>query len=197
MVLKQTLVLFYDLIFILQVGKNYRRCSKCVPSTWLHSLHRRAIACRTLANMLWLCLIWSNAVNIRPVISCLVLTGLMYTTLCTCLQRKKSRGVRCGDLGGHPTGPPLPIHLSLWALFSFVLIDDYTVLTQHRIGQGKGIVMCFHWMLNINKCTVSTKTEVGSSPTLLDSYKHVNKQTEVHTIASHWCTPAQKNIKID
>ena len=24
------------------------------------------------------------------------------------------------------------------------LIDDYTVLTQHRIGQGKGIATCFH-----------------------------------------------------
>ena len=73
------------------------------------------------------------------------------------------------------------------------LIDDYTVLTQHIIGLGKGIVTCFHWTLNVNKCTVSTKAEVGSSPTLRDSYKHVNKQTGVHTIALHWCTPAQKN----
>ena len=38
---------------------------------------------------------------------------------------------------------------------------------------------------NINKCTIRTKTEVGSSPTLLDSCQHVNKQTEVHTIALH------------
>ena len=93
--------------------KNYRRCSKCVPCTWLHFLHRRAIACRTLANVLGLCLIWSNAVNIRSISSCLVLTGLTYTTLFTCLQRIKSRGVRSGDLGGHATGPPLPIHFSL------------------------------------------------------------------------------------
>ena len=58
---------------------NYRRCSKCVPCIWLHSLHRRAIACRTLADMQGLCLIWSNAVNIRSIRSCLMLTGLMYT----------------------------------------------------------------------------------------------------------------------
>ena len=163
-----------------------------MPCIWLHSLHHRAIPCRTLANMLGLCLIWSNAVNIRSISSWLLLTGLMYTTLFTCLQRKKCRGVRSGDLGGHATGSPLPIHFSLYTLFSFVLIDDYTVLTQHRIGQGNGIATCFHWTLNVNKCTVSTKTEVGSSPTLLCSYKHVNKQTGVHTIAFHWCTPAQK-----
>ena len=78
------------------------------------------------------------------------------------------------------------------------LICDYTVLMQHRIGQGKGNTMCFHWTLNVNKCTISTKAEVGSSPTLLDSYKHVNKQTGVHTIALLWCMPAQKKkIKID
>ena len=72
------------------------------------------------------------------------------------------------------------------------LIDDYTVLTQHRIGQVKGIATCFHWTLNVNKCTLSTKAAVGSSPTLLDSYKHINKQTGVHTIALLWCTPAKK-----
>ena len=76
-------------------------------------LHRRDIACRTLTKMLGLCLIWSNAVNIRSISPWLVLTGLMYTTLFTCLQRKKSRGVRSGDLGGHGTGRPLPIHFSL------------------------------------------------------------------------------------
>ena len=58
--------------------------------------------------------------------------------------KEKSRGVRSGDLGGHETGPPVPIHFSLQTLFSFVLIDDYTVLPQHRIGQGKGIATCFH-----------------------------------------------------
>ena len=88
-VLKRTMVLCYDFIFILQVGNKYRRCSKCVSCTWLHSLHRRAITCRTLANMLELCLIWSNAVNIRSTSSCLVSTELMYTTLFTCLQGKK------------------------------------------------------------------------------------------------------------
>ena len=89
-VLKQTLVLCYDLIFILLVEKNYRMCSKCVPCTWLHSLHHHTVACRTLVNMLGMCLIWSNAVTICSISSCLVLTGLMYTTLFTCLQRKKN-----------------------------------------------------------------------------------------------------------
>ena len=77
-----------------RLEKNCRRCSKCLPSTWLYSLHRRAIVCRILANMLGLCLIWSNAVNIRSISSFLVLTGLMYTTLSTCLQRKKSLHIR-------------------------------------------------------------------------------------------------------
>ena len=48
-------------------------------------------SCHCLSDMLGLCLIWSNVVNIRLLIFCLVLTGLMYTTLFTCLQRKKSR----------------------------------------------------------------------------------------------------------
>ena len=85
-----------------------------------------------------------KAVNIRSISSGLMLTGLMYTTLFTFLRRKKSRGVRSGDLGGHATGPLLSIHFSLQTLLSFVLIDDYTVLPQHRIGQGKGIATCFH-----------------------------------------------------
>ena len=196
MVLKKTLVLWNDFIFILQVGKKLQEvlkvCALCLITlvkSSCHCLSDSGEHDRT-------CLIWSNAVNIRSISSCLVLTGLMYTTLFTCLQKKKSRGVRSGDLGGHGTGPPLPIHFSLYTLFSFVLIDGYTVLPQHRIGQGKGIATCFHWTLSINKRIVSTKAEVRTSPTLLDSYKHVNKQTGVHTIALHWCTPEQK-IKID
>ena len=114
-VLKKTLVLCYDFIFILQVGKKLQEVFK-VCALYLITLFtssHRAIACRTLANMPGLCLIWSNAINIRSISSCLVLTGLMYTILFTCLQRKKSRDVRSGDLGGHATGPPLPIHFSL------------------------------------------------------------------------------------
>ena len=30
------------------------------------------------------------------------------------------------------------------------LIDDYTVLSQHRIGQEKGIATYFYWTLNVN-----------------------------------------------
>ena len=111
--------------------KNYMRCSKCVPCTWLHYLHRRAIACRILTNMLGLCLIWSNAVNIRSISSCLVLTGLMYTTLFTCLQRKKSRSVRSGDVGGHATRPPFPI--------PFLPVDS--------------VQLCFNWWLHCTDWT--------------------------------------------
>ena len=117
----------------------------------------------------------------------------MYTTLFTYLQRKKSRGVRSGDLGGLCNRSPSPYPFLPVDSASFVLIDNYTVLIQHRVGQGKGIATGFHRTLKVNKCTVSTKAEVGSSSTFLDSYKHVNKQTEVDTITLDWCTLEQKN----
>ena len=104
-------LLWFDFYFV-----GWKRITggvQSVPCIWSHSLHRRAIACRTLAKMPGLCLIWSNAVNTRSICSCLVLTGLMYTTPFTWPQRKKSRGVRSGDLAGHAKGPPLPIHFSL------------------------------------------------------------------------------------
>ena len=41
------------------------------------------------------------------------LAGFMHTTPFKYPQRKKSRGVRSGDLAGHAKGPPLPIHFSL------------------------------------------------------------------------------------
>ena len=114
-----------------RLEKNCTRCSKCVPCTWLQSSHRRAIACRTLANMLGLCLIWSSAVNIRSLSYFLVLTGLMYTKLFTCLQRKKSRGVRSGDVGGHATGPPSP--------YPFLPVDS--------------VQFCFNWWLHCTDWT--------------------------------------------
>ena len=105
-----------------RLEKKYRRCSKCVPCTWLLSLHRRAIAYRTLANMPGLCLIWSNAVNIRSISSCLVLTG------------KKSRAVRSGDLAGHPTGP-LSLCISSSRLCSDVLVfAGWSALERHHVG---------------------------------------------------------------
>ena len=85
------------------------------------------------------------------------------------------------------------VEYTLNELTDMHLLYGDTVLTQHWIGQGEDIATCFHWMLNVNKYTVSTRAEVWSSPTLLSSHKHVNKQTELHTIALHWCTPAQKN----
>ena len=92
-----------------------------------------------LANMLGLCLIWSNAMNIRSISSCLMLTGLMYTTLFTCPQRKKSRGVRSGDLVGRATDPH-SISISPYRLCLDVLVLAYwSALERHHVGT---ILLC-------------------------------------------------------
>ena len=120
---------------ICRLDRNYRRCSKCVPCTWLHSLHRCAIVCRTLAKIPGLCLIWSNAVNIRSISSCLVKTGLMYTTLFTWAQRKKNLGVldRATLLATQQV--PLSLSISTRRLCSEVLLlAGWSALGRHHVG---------------------------------------------------------------
>ena len=74
-----------------------------------HCLSDSGEHARTLSD-----LIKRSEYSLNQFLSCVdCLTVLMYTTLFTCLQREKSRGVMSGDLGGHATGTSLPIHFSL------------------------------------------------------------------------------------
>ena len=107
-------MLCYDFIFILQVGKKLQEVFKgCAlylitlvrPSC--HCLsdsgeHARAVSdlirrSEYLLNQFFSCVDWVNVHN----------------TLHTPPKEKKSRGVMSGDLAGHATCPPLPIHFSL------------------------------------------------------------------------------------
>ena len=51
------------------------------------------------------------ATTILAIKDCSDSPGVSYTRLFMGPHKKKSRGVKSGDLGGQGTGPPRPIHL--------------------------------------------------------------------------------------
>ena len=78
-----------------------------VTSSW-HCLSDSGEHARTVSDLI-------KRSEYRPISSCLVLNGLMYSTQHSshAPKWKKSRGVSSADLTGHTTGPPLPIRFSL------------------------------------------------------------------------------------
>ena len=113
MVLKQTQVICYDLIFILQVGKKLQEVFKAFAlylitlfTTSCHCLSDSGEHARTIYD-----LIKRSEYSLNQFLSCVHWIDVHNTAHAP--KGKKSRSVRSGDLGGHATGPPLPIHFSL------------------------------------------------------------------------------------
>jgi hypothetical protein len=82
----------YEIIIHLFLGVPlrtvYRRFAERLRWAWLYSLNRHSSDCRTpskIWGLFWIC---SKAACIRTISSSVVSTGVAFTTLFTCLQRK-------------------------------------------------------------------------------------------------------------
>jgi hypothetical protein len=91
-------------------GGSYSKCSKCPPCIRRHAIASHGILACTRRNMfasMVATAAWNFAVK-----SSMSVGGSLWKISFRCPQRKKSRGLRSGDLAGHDTGPPRPSHLS-------------------------------------------------------------------------------------
>ena len=77
----------------------------------MHDLHLLNNERWTRATILGLSDMSPAATTILAIKDCSDSPGVSYTRLFMGPHKKKSRGVKSGDLGGQGTGPPRPIHL--------------------------------------------------------------------------------------
>ena len=78
----------------------HKSCSKCLPFTVTHDLHLLSNERWTRATILGLSDMSPAATTILAIKDCSDSTGVSYTRLFMCPHKKKSRGVKSGDLGG-------------------------------------------------------------------------------------------------
>ena len=76
----------------------------------MHTVHHRTIDCRVHLKIPGMFAMIPAATVILVTRSSSVSTTVSYTSYFMCPQRKKSRHVRSGDLGGQAKGLPRPIH---------------------------------------------------------------------------------------
>ena len=76
----------------------------------MHAVHHRIIGCRVRSKIPGMSAMVPAAAVILATRSSSVSTTVSYTSCFLCPQRKKSRHVTSGDLGGQTTGRTRPIH---------------------------------------------------------------------------------------
>jgi hypothetical protein len=86
-----------------------KMCSKWRPTRAIHALHLCRKDWCTLPKTSVIPRTSSEAASILARSVSSPGTGVSYTRLLICPHKKKSRGVRSGERGGHATGSPLPI----------------------------------------------------------------------------------------
>ena len=88
----------------------HRNCSNVWPLACMRAVHRRTIDCRIHSKIPGMSAMVPAATVILVTRSSSVSTTVSYSSCFMWPERKKSRHVRSGDLGGQTTGPPRPIH---------------------------------------------------------------------------------------
>ena len=88
----------------------HRNCSNTRPLACMHAVHRLTTDCRVRSKINGMSAMVSAATVILATRSFSVSTTVSHISCFMCPQKRKSRHVRSGDLGGQATRPPRPIH---------------------------------------------------------------------------------------
>ena len=104
----------------------------------MHDLHLLNNERSTRATFLGLSDMSPAATTILAIKDCSDSPGVSYTRLLMCPHKKKSRGVKSGDLGGQGTGPPRPIHLLEYLSF---------ITWRTAIEKWAGALSCWYHIL--------------------------------------------------